>query len=304
MSDAPPPDTAALPLQQSPECAAALNMLGRRTQVVSLEDGARRIGSIATIRIPGTRGLFASRGPIWCDGTTEEDRHHAFALLRRRGLWVVNAGNGCGAALSRNGYFQAMTAATTAELPLTPDWRARLVGTWRNALNKAEADQRANRLTLATRPFDPARDAWLLRAQARQAREKRYRPLPARFTLGFAQANPGAVQLFEARQEGKIIAAMLFLRHGVMATYHLAWSDPAAARLGAHRLLLGKAVPWLIGRGHGRLDLGVIDTERAPGLARFKLGLGADAAPQGGTWIKGPRIRVPGWSVRALAAQV
>jgi hypothetical protein len=38
------------------------------------------------------------------------------------------------------------------------------------------------------------------------------------------------------------------------------------------------------------LDLGTLDTQNAPGLARFKLGSGATAQLLGGTWA-----RLPGW---------
>ena len=37
-------------------------------------------------------------------------------------------------------------------------------------------------------------------------------------------------------------------------------------------------------RGVTRVDLGQVDTDTQPGLARFKLGAGADCRSLGGTW--------------------
>ena len=55
--------------------------------------------------------------------------------------------------------------------------------------------------------------------------------------------------------------------------------------LNAHNLLLARAAKWFAGRGVRGLDLGTIDTVNAPGLARFKLGVGARAKKLGGTWL-------------------
>jgi hypothetical protein len=46
----------------------------------------------------------------------------------------------------------------------------------------------------------------------------------------------------------------------------------------------------LAARGHVRLDLGTVDTEAAPGLARFKLAVGATVHPLGGSWLGLPGL--------------
>jgi hypothetical protein len=38
------------------------------------------------------------------------------------------------------------------------------------------------------------------------------------------------------------------------------------------------------------LDLGTVDTENAPGLARFKIGSGAQIRSLGGTWLRIPGL--------------
>ena len=73
----------------------------------------------------------------------------------------------------------------------------------------------------------------------------------------------------------------------------------AGRAVSAHTLLLWQAADWLASKGHDRLDLGLINTEDAPGLARFKLGAGACARPLGGTWIWWPPL---GRTLRPLAA--
>ena len=45
------------------------------------------------------------------------------------------------------------------------------------------------------------------------------------------------------------------------------------------------AARQLAEEGVGRINLGLLDTETTPGLARFKLGAGATPLKTGGTWI-------------------
>ena len=78
---------------------------------------------------------------------------------------------------------------------------------------------------------------------------------------------------------------MLFLKHGTGATYHVGWTSDAGRKASAHNLILATAATRLAETGVTRLDLGTIDTENAPGLARFKLGSGAKPARTGGTWL-------------------
>ena len=49
---------------------------------------------------------------------------------------------------------------------------------------------------------------------------------------------------------------------------------------------------WLACAGVEMLDLGMIDTVNAPGLARFKLGSGAVAQSLGGTWLHAPGLNL------------
>jgi hypothetical protein len=134
------------------------------------------------------------------------------------------------------------------------------------------------------------RDHWLLRAEAEQQARKRYRNWPVALTLAYVARTPDRSRLFTASVGRRPVAGMLFLRHGLGATYHVGFSDPGGRHLSAHTLLLWSAACWLADQGHTRLDLGQIDTENAPGLTRFKLGAGARPRRLGGTWAWWPRL--------------
>jgi lipid II:glycine glycyltransferase (peptidoglycan interpeptide bridge formation enzyme) len=97
--------------------------------------------------------------------------------------------------------------------------------------------------------------------------------------------------LDEARQRAEELAAMLMLCHGLTATYHIGWSGPQGRATAAHQLLLVRAADWLAARGHVRLDLGTVDTDANPGLARFKIGSGAIIRPLGGSWVGVPGLK-------------
>ncbi len=76
----------------------------------------------------------------------------------------------------------------------------------------------------------------------------------------------------------------MFLRYGNSATYYLSWTTSLGRERNAAHLLLWQGLLQLRETGVKWLDLGGMDA-RAPGLARFKLGLGADAVTYSGTWF-------------------
>ena len=62
-----------------------------------------------------------------------------------------------------------------------------------------------------------------------------------------------------------------------------------AARAGLTGYVAGTA-RQVAGKGVTKLELGQVDTEKAAGLARFKLGTGATLRPLGGSWIWWPPL--------------
>jgi len=159
---------------------------------------------------------------------------------------------------------------------LGPDLRTRMARNWRGHLSRAERAgvrvQRGDRGALET----------LVAAEASQRAARRYQALPVGFTLALPA---DALRMWEWRQAGSMQAAMCFVVHGASASYHLAWGSDAARAAGVHGLMLSRAAEALWAEGVRWLDLGSVDSERAPGLARFKLGTGARLKRLGSTML-------------------
>lgn len=154
--------------------------------------------------------------------------------------------------------------------------RAGLAGKWRNRLVAAETAgvrvRRGDRGTLER----------LIRAEAQQRQARHYRALPE----GFTRALPAdALRLWDWHQAGETAAAMCFVVQGATATYHLGWGSEAARAAGVHGVMLMQAAKAMRADGVRWLDLGSVDTEAAPGLARFKLGTGAELRRLGATCL-------------------
>lgn len=179
------------------------------------------------------------------------------------------------------------TPAHVAEWDLTQALNARraaLSGAFRTALRKAESG------TIKTRAFVPSRDSLLttLARDAAQQRKKGFRALPAHLVLACHAVKPAALLLFQAYQKQNVLAEVLVILHAPAATYHLGWTSPEGRNAQATNLLLWQAANMLADRGVERFDLGLVATDRSPGLARFKLSTGARVRPLGPTLFFGP----------------
>lgn len=290
MFDHPDPETPPIPVEQHPAFAAALRACAQQPVLL---DGAPRFLVLRRQFRFGPGLSMISRARI-DDATALRDRIAASALSRAP---LILAPDHPAPALARIGAVPLMTPASVAELDLvaSPDaMLARQHQKWRNRLRHARRQG-----LKVLRDDGPLRAGHLLiAAEAAQRRARRYRGWPLNLTLAYAGANPGQTALFSASHRGVIVAAMLFLRHGAAATYHIGHTTPEGRALSAHTLLLWQAALWLRDRGHRRLDLGPIDTQHAPGLARFKLGSGARLRRLGGTWGWYPPL---GRTLRPLA---
>lgn len=259
-----------LPFQQSAVYGRAAVACGAKAQWVDLGIG---------FALAVDRGPFRliSRGPVWTEAAGASVRRTALrGMARRFGVTLATPE----AALVGVGLIPLVTPVHHAVWDLCPDppgnLRTRMAGKWRNGLALAE------RAGLAPRATDCAVLGPLLRAEGLQRSMRRYRALPAAFTL----ALPGsALRLWEWRKDGQLQAAMAFVRHGRSASYHLGWASPVARLAGVHRLMLVRAAEALQTEGVCWLDLGSVNTDAAPGLARFKLGSGAALRPLGATLL-------------------
>lgn len=263
-----------VPLPQSAEFARAMALLGaalQRHEACGVTWQARRHRACVTV---------ISRGPVGAEG----DRGAWLRSVARHqpGAVLLEADGFAPEALRDAGFWPLVTPASLAILPLDcpQTMRAALHQKWRNRLARAEGAG----LRVTRKPLE--RDHWLLPADAAQARARGYRPLPHAVSRAFAQANPGRAIVFEARKAGLPVAAILILRHGAMATWQTGHATQAGRRLNAMNLLLWHAMIDLADDGHAMLDLGLVNGDDAPGIARFKLGTGARLHRLSGSWLR------------------
>lgn len=270
-----------IPLPQSTAFARAVALLGTGVEELKLNGAGHALMQSRWLPVIGWVGLI-SRGPVWHDGPKAAVLADVLSDLKHPVL--LNADTSFPSDLPANGFVQIMTPATVAQLDLTGSSemrRAKMHQKWRNRLVRAEGS--GLRIRREALEHDPTH--WLLDAEAKQRKERWYRGLPPSLALAYAQANPAMAQVFTAQLKGEDVAAMLFLRHGPTATYFIGHSTQTGRDLNAHNLLLAQAADWLSEHGADLLELGQLDTENAPGLARFKLGIGAEAKELGGTWL-------------------
>lgn len=282
----------ALPLQQSWAYGQAA---GNALRVEIIANGMH--GQAQLLVRGGRFGGVAllSRGPIWDCPVPKQ--------LERTALRAIRAGLPGATPLIITSEHQTqgmplMSGASVAEVPLGPteEMRARLSGKWRNRL------VRAGGVGVCVEQADPGGKAldWLCAKDRAQQKSRGYRGLPQ----GFYTSWPDRKCLLTARgQDGGIIAAMLMLRHGSVVSYQIGWSSPKGRKLNAHNLLLWAAMVRFAEQGCERLDLGMVDTVNAPGLARFKLGSGAGLRKLGPTCLLLPRFR-SGLATRARSPEM
>ncbi|SNR60452.1 GNAT family N-acetyltransferase [Puniceibacterium sediminis] len=274
-------DDLPLPLPQSPEFARTCAALGLPHRCHD-EDAA--VWQIQSRRLPvlGQVDLL-SRGPVWRDPSDTAGWLRGVGAMQRGRPLILNADGLSGTELRAAGFWPLVTPVTLAMLRLGPEaaMRAALRQKWRNRLNRAE--QAGLKLDWSELAGD--RDHWLLQAEEALQKHRGYRGWPPTLLRAFGAANPGKARIVTARRNGHPVAAALFLCHGAMATYQIGQSLPEGRRLNAMNLVLWEGMRDLAARGHSLLDLGTLNADDAPGLAHFKLGTGADAVVQGGTWL-------------------
>lgn len=230
----------------------------------------RRVGGILNTSL-------ATHGPLWL---TACDRSRALNLIRRSlplpypraQLFTLPE------AVKSLRLIPLMTPTTNAllELPVAIDT---LHGKWRNSLKRAQnSGLRSRHITCPSKML-----LAILQTDQRQQADKSYRALPAEFTLNWHQIAPDDLRLITVSKADETLASALFIRHGNIATYHIAHTTDQGRNLSAQRLALWRAFSDFAKQSVRQIDLGILDTVNAPGLARFKLGTGATAQQFGPT---------------------
>lgn len=265
MFDGPVPAQAFQPFSKSAAYALAAAACAARVFTADLGIGSAQVVQRGRLRLMW-------RGPVWESGTPNDHRRALRRFARWPGLTIATPE----APLSGLGLVPLVTPTTHAIWDLSGDPRARRDGKWRNRLVMAEG---AGLMLRRDRPGALDR---LLQREGVQRQARGYQSLPADFSRALPSPD---VQLWEWSHAGELAAAMCFVRHGTSASYHLAWGTLAARQAGVHPVMLWRAAIALRGQGVRWLDLGSINTEAAMGLARFKLGTGAEVKRLGATLL-------------------
>jgi len=263
---------------------------GHRVRRCLLTAGGRPLALAQFVerRFAAGPGLVVlTHGPVWLGERGAEAEAALFAEARRtflRGLLLWTPADGR-AADRRAGFRRVMTGQSTIHLDLRrPPARieAGLHGKWRNMLRRArQAPLEVKRIR-----GGPLL-AWLIAANETHRRRVGYRgPSPAFFhaLAGASRASDSQFALI-ARRGSTPVAGALFQLHGRGATYLIGHTGEEGRRLRAQYLLLWRAIEMLRERGVALLDLGGVDTVGAPGVARFKLGLGGRVVTFAGTYL-------------------
>ncbi len=273
---------AGVPIQQDWAYGAAAQVLGRQVLRAAFLQAGQPVGCAQVLLASGRvfNRAVVSRGPLLRE---EKDAGGALAALRRAlPLRTVLIATGDGGPRPR-GTLDVITPRHLAVINLqgsVPDLRRALAGKWRNRLCAAErADLRIRRET----GFD-----WLLDHEAEQQTQRGYAGLPPQFVRAWHGVAPDQLWVFVVRHKGRPCAGMIFMTHGSGATYQVGWTGDVGRRLGAHNVLMWHAMQCFQAQGLQRLELGTLDTENAPGLARFKLGTGAKVHTLGPTVMSFP----------------
>lgn len=235
------------------------------------------------------------RGPLWLASVSEVDKAAGYAAIgaayrlrdRRLLLWMPELVDAPEShrAMRTLGTRRVITGYSSIWLGLRPPLeklRAGLDGKWRNVLRGAEQSKLKVQVNRGGRALD-----WLLERHDAFRRTRGFRaPSPA-LIRGFIEGTPrkSDITIVSAALGSELVAGALFLSHGTTATYYVGWSGPQGRELDAQTLLLWRGIEALRENGIAALDLGGIDTRRAAGVARFKLGLGGEVFTLSGTWL-------------------
>lgn len=248
----------------------------------------RRFGSLG-IAAQLLRGPAILRTPPTPDDLAEMMTALRSALRRQKRtffFWTpdILCKETASAAARSIGMRPVITGHSSARVDLTQSMKAmrsNLHGKWRNALTRAEGeslkiDAKTNRRGIE----------WLLDKYGSLRRQRRFGGPSAEMLRTIVDGNPKPqILLLRAFKGETAVGGALFLRHGRQATYVIGWSDPTARALNAGTLLLWRGMTGMRDRGATSFDLGGIDTRKAPGIARFKLGAGGTPYTLPGTFL-------------------
>ena len=283
------------------EAVAATAKVEVARAVVSHHGEPAAIVQAFTRRIKGLENLVRiARGPLWLlPASPAWDRAAVLAAIdrtwrlgrRELAVWMpeLPAGPPSDDAMRHCGRRRMVSGCTSAWVDLTRSedaLRRALDGKWRNMLRGGErAGERGDLAIEAAHGRGPELD-WLMQCYRSLRRARRFLGPEPDLIQAFARAaaRPDDALVMRALAGRSPVAGVLFLRHGASATYYVGWTSADGRRWRAHNVLLWRAMSELRGNAVAWLDLGGINAA-APGVARFKLGVGGEIFTLAGTYI-------------------
>ena len=155
--------------------------------------------------------------------------------------------------------------------------RKRLKGKWRNQLRSAERSGLSLKIDDSDDGFD-----WLMARHQNMMDEKGFLGSSVALIAEYRRQAKGgggkdtAILFCALDSSGERVAAVLFARHGDACTYWIGWSNEDGRRLYASNFLLWNAMLEMRRCGCSWFDVGGVDLEHTPSIARFKAGLGGE----------------------------
>ena len=285
-------------LQQAWAYGEALRSLGIEViRVCALEHGQwQACAQFICRRFLGYISLAScARGPVFDPRLSLAQKRDFYLRIRKElpvkplrvPLFSPNADHVDWSSEEVKGLRRVLTGYSTSciDLALTAQQlRADMDSKWRNRLVKVENNDELKVF------FQPSRAQldFLLARETEQRKTRHFFGLPTDFVAAYVRAHEKPAQAFRmiwAEKQRETVAAMLFLLHGSVATYHMGWSNEAGRDLNAHNMLLWRAMLELPQCGVGLIDMGGVNTEDLAGISRFKLGAGGRVLTLPGTYF-------------------
>lgn len=285
-------------LQQSWAYGEAMGAMGVQTNRGAVMEGKK---VLALAQFIGRRYLHyislasCTRGPVWSPELDAPAQNRIYKELKktiptrmfRVSLFSPDVQLGQLVPASLKGMHRVMTGYSTVVLDLAQDEKSLREGLHSKWRNQALRQLRGPSLDIQFK--SNMRDCrFLLERELAQRATRNFHGLPTDFVPAFIDGHARPEQGYfvaTAQHEGRVIAAMLFLLHGLGATYHMGWSDDEGRKLSAHNVMLWQAMLHLKKQGIARLDLGGINTHDLPGISRFKLATGGQVLTLAGTYF-------------------
>lgn len=293
---------APIPLQQHPTYGRALEQFGAIATQVTIHSSGTLVARALLIQ----RKLFGLinfttlfRGPVWYQNTLSpaEQLDIWKAIKAEFSPWRWNFlcampelsdTHDNQLTFKNAGYRRVMSGFSTAWLDIRPtaeELRSALKGKWRNQLVGAEKSD----IEISISGRKEHQYTWLLEKEAEQRSDRRYQATPLGLVPAFVKAatpkSDSRVLSVAAISGRRKIAGALFLLHGNSATYHIGWAGDEGRKANAQNKVLWEGILALKEAGIHFLDLGGLNTADLAGIARFKLGLGAEPITLAGAFI-------------------